>query len=429
MNSWYQPDDWYAPLEPYGETDPSEERINKRRKRFRIIGALIILAAILCGSALSFGNLIKRTAAIRSASQQEDSELPAEYPDNYKDFFSRFYTPVESRNSVISIPRSKEQVDYTLRLERKTGNAELTLQQLYAVCSESIVGIAGYQKGIVGYNWGTGVVLSPDGLILTNTHVSDQCDRAEVIFEDNVTYTASLIGADATSDIALLKIEASGLPAAVFGDSAFLSVGDSVAAIGNPLGGEFANTLTNGIISAIDRDVMHDGHKMTLLQTNTALNEGNSGGALFNMYGQVVGITNMKMISSSAASIEGIGFAIPSSTVKTVVAALLAEGEVKGRPSIGITVGEIPDEAAQRYGLPSGLYVASVTEKTDAAKQGLRVGDIILEANDTPVEKTAELNDLKNGLKVGDRITLKIWRDGKELQLSVALMDTNEVYK
>ena len=292
----------------------------------------------------------------------------------------------------------------------------------------NIVAIAGYQEDIVGYNWGTGIVLSEDGLILTNTHVIDQCDRADVIFDDDIKYTAELIGADSTSDIALLKVDASGLKAATFGDSVFLNIGDNVAAIGNPLGDSFTRTLTDGIISAIDRDVMHDGHKMTLLQTNTALNEGNSGGALFNMYGQVGGITNMKMVSASSG-IEGIGFAIPSSTVKAVISALLADGEVKGRPSIGITVGEIPEEALKKYSLPVGLYVASVSKESDAWKKGLREGDIILEAEDIPVRKTSELNDLKNKLQVGDLINLKFWRDGKELQLSIKLMDTNEVYK
>ena len=426
MNSWYDPDDWYAPLEAAGN-DSLEEKKNRQQKRIRAFVAIFILAALLFATGLSLTNLIRKTVEIRAAVQPESDELPEEYPDNYQDFFSRYYTPVETKNSVVSIPRTEEKPGFELKLERRK-EAELTLQQLYESCSPCIVAITGYEKGIVGYNWGTGVVLSEDGLILTNTHVIDQCDRAEVIFGDDVTYTASLIGADSTSDIALLKIDASGLPAASFGDSASLSVGDSVAAIGNPLGNDFTRTLTNGIISAIDRDVMHDGHKMTLLQTNTALNEGNSGGALFNMYGQVVGITNMKMISASSG-IEGIGFAIPSSTVKTVVAALLADGEVKGRPSIGITVGEIPEEAAERYGLPDGLYIASVIKETDSWKQGLREGDIILEADGTPVGKTEELNDLKNKLQVGDRITLKIWRDGKELQVGVMLMDTNEVYK
>ena len=343
------------------------------------------------------------------------------------EFFGRYYAPVETKQSVINIPRSDVHMDFELMLERPK-ETELTLQQLYANCSPSVVAIAGYQKGIVGYNWGTGIILSENGLILTNTHVIDQCDRADVIFADNVTYTAELIGADSASDIALLKIEAYDLSAASFGDSVFLVVGDSVAAIGNPLGDDFTRTLTNGIISAIDRDVLHEGHKMTLLQTNTALNEGNSGGALFNMYGQVVGITNMKMISASSG-IEGIGFAIPSSTVKTVVSSLLMDGQVKGRPSIGISVGEIPDEAAEKYCLPVGLYVASVTKDTDAWKKGLREGDIIMEADGTPVRKTSELNNIKNKLQVGDSISFKLWRNGKELRLSIVLMDTNEVYK
>ena len=426
MNSWYECDDWYAPLKQDEDAEPDDEKRVKRRKRMRIFGALFILAALICATVLSYTNMIRKAALNYSSGQTE--EYAEDYPENYQDFFSRYYQPVETKSSDVNIPRAKEGYSFTLKLEEQTEET-LTLQQLYKNCSPGIVAIAGYQKGTIGYNWGTGIVLSEDGLILTNTHVIDQCDRAEIIFDDDVSYTAALIGADSTSDIALLKIEAEGLTAAAFGNSAFLNVGDSVAAIGNPLGGEFARTLTDGIISAIDRDIMHDGHKMTLLQTNTALNEGNSGGALFNMYGQVVGITNMKMISSSSASIEGIGFAIPSSTVKTVVEALLADGEVKGRPSIGITVGEIPEEAKEEYQLPEGLYVASVIKDTDAWKQGIREGDIILKANGTAVNKTNELNDLKNKLQVGDVIELTVWRDGKELQFRVKLMDTNEVYK
>ena len=195
--------------------------------------------------------------------------------------------------------------------------------------------------GQSGYNWGTGVILSADGLILTNTHVIEGCDSAKVTLFDDREFEAKLIGADTISDIAVLKIEAAGLPAAEFGESGSLVVGDPVAAIGNPLGETFRSTLTDGIISAIERGISYKGRTMTLLQTNTALNEGNSGGALFNMYGQVVGITNMKMMSSYS-SIEGIGFAIPSATVREVVNSIVRFGEVRGRPSIGITVGAIP---------------------------------------------------------------------------------------
>ena len=149
-------------------------------------------------------------------------------------------------------------------------------------------------------------------------------------------------------------------------------MGDKVAAIGNPLGETFRMTLTDGIISAIERGISYNGHSMTLLQTNTAINEGNSGGALFNMYGQVIGVTNMKMMSSYS-SIEGIGFAIPSSTVATVVDSLVKYGEVIGRAAIGITVGPVPQNAMSYYSLPEGLYVSAVNENSDAAAKGIKL--------------------------------------------------------
>ena len=230
MNSWYDPDDWYAPLRA-DVADPGEEEKKRRQRRIRTFGALVILAALIFATGLSLSNLIRKTSEIRVAAQPENEELPEEYPDDYQDFFSRYYTPVETKTSIVSIPRSEEKLSFTLKLERRR-EAELTLQELYSSCSPSIVAIAGYQKGIVGYNWGTGVVLSEDGLILTNTHVIDQCDRAEVIFDDDVTYAASLIGADSTSDIALLKIDASGLPAASFGGARDLQDDDPGARVG-----------------------------------------------------------------------------------------------------------------------------------------------------------------------------------------------------
>ena len=280
---------------------------------------------------------------------------------------------------------------------------------------------------MTGYNWGTGVVLSSDGLVLTNTHVIGDCDSAEVVLQGEDRYDAVLVGADTISDLAVLKIEKDGLTPAEFGDSTRLSVGDKVAAIGNPLGDEFTRTLTDGIISAIDRDISYNGRNMALIQTNAALNEGNSGGALFNMHGQVVGITNMKMMSSFS-SIEGIGFAIPSSTVKKVVASLVEFGEVKGRPSIGITVGEIPDNALEHYSMPEGLYVAAVSEGSDAEKQGIRVGDVITAVDGQNVTTTGEVVAMKDAHQVGDQMTFSIWRPEGSLEISITLMDTNDIY-
>jgi serine protease Do len=326
---------------------------------------------------------------------------------------------------VINIERTELPIDFSC--ETAAAGEEISLQELYRSCAPSIVGISGFMNGKSGYNWGTGVVLSPDGLILTNTHVIADCDRAAVTLSDDSMYEAKLVGADSISDIAVLKIEASGLIPAVFGDSTVLEVGDRVAAIGNPLGEEFRLTLTDGIISAIERGMNYKGHSMNLLQTNTAINEGNSGGPLFNMYGQVIGVTNMKMMSSYS-SIEGIGFAIPSTTVQTVVASLVQYGEFRGRPAIGITVGGIPDAAKEHYELPAGLYVTAVSEGSDAEKQGILPGDIVTAVNGTPVTTTEEINAMKEDLNVGDSMDFTIWREGESFTVTVKLVDTIDIY-
>ena len=307
------------------------------------------------------------------------------------------------------------------------GEQELSLQELYAACADSIVGITAYPEDQNGYYWGTGVIADENGLIITNAHVIEGCASAEVTLYNNESYEALLVGADTVSDLALLKIDCSGLPAASFADISGLSVGDPVAAIGNPLSEEFRSTLTNGIISAIDRGMNYNGHTMSLLQTNAAINQGNSGGALFNMYGQVVGITNMKMMSYFS-SIEGIGFAIPSSTVKAVVDQLAENGEVRGRPSIGITVGAIPQEAVENYELPEGLYISAVAENSDAAAQGIREGDILTAIDGQSVSSTEEVAAIRDTKSVGDSLRFTIWREGETFEVDVLLMDTNDVY-
>ena len=315
--------------------------------------------------------------------------------------------------------------DFKVAISSNRGK-ELSLQELYDQCSKSIVAIKGYQDGVDGYYWGSGIILSEDGLILTNTHVIENCDTASVTLFDNSSYDAALVGADSTSDIAVLRIEATGLTPASFGDSAELAIGDQVAAIGNPLGETFRMTLTDGIISAIDRGISYNGHSMTLLQTNTAINEGNSGGALFNMYGQVIGVTNMKMMSSYS-SIEGIGFAIPSSTIAAVADSLMQYGEVRGRTAIGITVGAIPENVTSHYDLPTGLYVSAVEEKSDAAAKGIQQGDIITAVNGNPASATSDILTVKNTLSVGDTIAFTIWRDGETFDVDVTLVDENDL--
>ena len=437
-NDWYNGSGWYEPLHNTAETaqPDSKGRKKKNKTAARIIGAVVLVLALIVATSLIFAQRGRQQHSFgfywnsdgESKTWSSDGrDGTSKMPDSKEDFFEEFYTTTDTDSAEINIPTAKLESDFSLTLETH-GEKELTLNELYDACAPSIVAIYGYVDGQTGYYWGSGVVLSEDGLILTNTHLVDGCDSATVTLADNSEYEARLVGADTISDIALLKIDAHGLTAAHFGESGDLKVGDAVAAIGNPLSETFSRTMTNGIISAIDRGISYKGHDMTVLQTNTAINEGNSGGALFNMYGQVVGITNMKMMSYYS-SIEGIGFAIPSSTAADVVASLLKYGEVKGRPSIGITVGAIPEVAREEYGLPEGLYVSAVAENSDAARQGMKPGDVITEVNYQPVTTTDEVNAIKNTLEVGDLMIFTVWRDGETMEFEVMLMDTNTVYK
>ena len=409
--------DWYAPLEEH--TSPESER--KKRKpgkaSWRIGGAILLVVLLIAASSLIFSGSNQRTEAPYISGDG--------MPDDWNDYLDNYYQVTESKDAEIKLPRAELVPDFKVAISSDRGK-ELSLQELYDQCSKSIVAIKGYQDGVDGYYWGSGIILSEDGLILTNTHVIENCDTASVTLFDNSSYDAALVGADSTSDIAVLRIEATGLTPASFGDSAELAIGDQVAAIGNPLGETFRMTLTDGIISAIDRGISYNGHSMTLLQTNTAINEGNSGGALFNMYGQVIGVTNMKMMSSYS-SIEGIGFAIPSSTIAAVADSLMQYGEVRGRTAIGITVGAIPENVTSHYDLPTGLYVSAVEEKSDAAAKGIQQGDIITAVNGSPASATSDILTVKNTLSVGDTITFTIWRDGETFDVDVTLVDENDL--
>ena len=439
-DNWYNTDScgWYEPMHGENSTTPAPVAHKKKSgwTKTRVWGLVILILVLIVGSSLVFARHSSVSLSWNnngekgswSSDGDSDSSSVDDLPDSREDFFDSYYTSTEDDSATeINIPTVTLESDFSLELQSAEGDT-LELNELYERCAPSIVAIYGYIDGETGYYWGTGVVLSEDGLILTNTHVIDGCDSATVKLNDDSEYEAQLVGADSISDIAILKIDASGLTPAEFGESSQLAVGDKVAAIGNPLGETFRATMTDGIIPAIERGINYKGRSMTLLQTNTALNEGNSGGALFNMYGQVIGITNMKMMSSYS-SIEGIGFAIPTSTVKTVVNSLLQYGEVKGRPSIGITVGAIPEYARDKYDIPEGLYVSAVQENSDAARQGIQVGDIITAVNYQAVTTTDEVNEIKNTLEVGDLMIFTIWRDGETFDVEVALMETNDLYK
>ena len=409
--------DWYAPLEEHTSPESEKKKRKPGKASWRIGGAILLVVLLIAASSLIFSGSNQRTEAPYISGDG--------MPDDWNDYLDNYYQVTESKDAEIKLPRAELVPDFKVAISSDRGKG-LSLQELYDQCSKSIVAIKGYQDGVDGYYWGSGIILSKDGLILTNTHVIENCDTASVTLFDNSSYDAALVGADSTSDIAVLRIEATGLTPASFGDSAELAIGDKVAAIGNPLGETFRMTLTDGIISAIDRGISYNGHSMTLLQTNTAINEGNSGGALFNMYGQVIGVTNMKMMSSYS-SIEGIGFAIPSSTIAAVADSLMQYGEVRGRTAIGITVGAIPENVTSHYDLPTGLYVSAVEEKSDAAAKGIQQGDIITAVNGNPASATSDILTVKNTLSVGDTITFTIWRDGETFDVDVTLVDENDL--
>ncbi len=269
---------------------------------------------------------------------------------------------------------------------------------------------------------GSGVVLTQNGYIATNHHVIEGASVIQVLFSDGRKLAASLVGADAASDLAVLYVSASDLTPAEFGDSSVLRVGDAVAAIGDPLGLEFRGTMTNGIVSAINRDVSVNGRAMTLIQTNAALNSGNSGGPLINCYGQVIGINTMKIGAfSDSAGVEGLGFAIPSTTVKEVVEQLISQGYVSGRPSMDLEGQTLSYLDQQWYRLPAGVLVTEVSQGGAAQKAGLQVGDVLMQVDGQRILDTAALDTLLYGHDAGDALEIILYRNGQQYKTTLTL--------
>ena len=449
--------DWYAPRRAAAPAPlPPAQKPKKKHTGAKITAIVLCVLLLVVASVYAFSDSFGLNWSFRrgsggvsdrftfeipgpagqdkSESTPKDSDgasdsLPEEYDRDYKDFFSKYYSnSTTSKKETSDIARGETGAAFRIRLESAEGLEELTLRELYTRCVNSVVGIKATVQGKMGYYWGTGIVMSEDGFILTNQHIIAGTDKASVILPDGTEAPALLVGEDTQMDIAVLKIEATGLQPATFGDSSALCVGDSVVAIGNPLTDSLSGTMTNGIVSAIDRTVSASGNPMTLIQTNAALNEGNSGGPLFNMYGQVVGITNMKMVNTySDVTVEGIGFAIPSTIAKAVSDQLIAGGRYV-RPGIGITVGAIDAEDAAHYDLPDGLYISSVSERSDAAAKGVKQGDILTHVNGTPVRKTDDVLAIRDAMQIGDTMTLTIYRDGETLEIEIELFNLDDLY-
>lgn len=300
----------------------------------------------------------------------------------------------------------------------------LSLQQIYDKAIHSVVSISCSLDDSISS--GTGVILSNDGFIVTNSHVIEGANSIEVIFSDQRVLNATVIGFDAVSDLAVLHVNANDLTPAEFGDSDSIRVGDLAVAIGDPLGIELRGTMTDGIISAINRDITTGGRTMTLLQTTAALNPGNSGGPLINCYGQVIGINTMKIGNyTNSTNVEGLGFAIPSTTVKEVVDQLAHHGYVVGRPSLGIDTQEISNLYQHLYNLPEGLYITDVYDGSDAASKGISPGDVLISFDGERVTDMNTLNSLLYSHKAGDSVVIIVYRSGKSYELSLTIGQAN----
>ena len=293
-----------------------------------------------------------------------------------------------------------------------------TADSVVEISTESVV-TGSFARQYVQQGAGSGVIISQDGYILTNNHVIDGANSVKVRLRDGTEYDATIVGSDASNDIALLKVSATNLSAATFGDSSSLAVGDYVVAIGNPLG-ELGGTVTDGIISALARKVTIDDTQMTLLQTNAQVNPGNSGGGLFNANGELVGIVNAKQ---SATEVEGIAFAIPINNVLDILSDLKEYGYVTGKVDLGIEFTDITsDETAFYYGVNRiGCYVLSVSSGSNAEKAGITRGDLVTQVNDKDVSTSADINSALEKAEVGDTVTFTVNRRGTSKTISFVL--------
>ena len=416
---WYIPRqgsevvDYYVHHQPLPECvrpAPSQQAVPQKKKRrglWIFLGIMALVAVVLILAAL--------------LSPEDD---PYD-PDDSGDGDSGASIVDIFRDERTTIPRV-DSYDPTLKLTVTTEHGEeLTAQEVYAKVNPATVLVVADQ-GDDSASVGTGIILTADGYVITNAHVISGGSSCWVALDTGRDYDAQLVGYDTDEDIAVLKlVDAQDLPTAEFGDSDMTMVGDQVYAIGNPLGIELRCTLTDGIISAINRDVeLEGGRTLTVLQTTAALNNGNSGGPLINRYGQVIGINTLKMSGTGdpeEATVEGLGFALPISSAAFVVNDILANGEFHGTPTIGISVVTMTDENGDH-----AVVVQEVTAGYSAEEGGVQPGDVIAVVNGQPISTTADLLAIRREHVIGDTLTLTILRDGQTFDVDVGLRSSKK---
>lgn len=388
MDNDYRNDNIYEGEPVYGGGEPSPQRGSGNKKRTVFIAVGLVLAMLMG----FLGSVIGNAVMGNGHSTVYEGKRPSSVIDTAQVDTSKIMTPAE----------------------------------VYAANVNSTVGITtsvttnfwGFQTTSAAS--GSGFILTADGYILTNFHVIQSSSSISVTLYDGTRYDAEVVGYDESNDIAVLKIDASDLSPVVLGDSDNLNVGDDVIAIGNPLG-ELTFSLTAGAVSALDREItLSSGVMMNLIQTDCAINSGNSGGALFNLYGEVIGITNAKYSSSGTeASIDNIGFAIPVNHIRSIVDSIIEKGYIS-KPYIGVSVTNV-DESAMNYGLPAGAAIQSVVEGSPAEKAGIKENDIITAINGKEISGSSELSEAIGSCAVGDKLSLTVYRQGETLSIDVTV--------
>ena len=395
------------------------------KNRNGLLALLLILVIFLCGIIALLGILNVKLFAQLSQEQQKDISLAImDETDPTPDTTTPMVTEPPATIAAEAAPSDSSIALHTSpqSVENIPQEGGLSLQEIYAKNIPSVVSITVSSRS--SRSTGTGVVLTQDGYIATNAHVVSGGTQITVQLTDDRVFQAELIGTDEVTDLAVLRIEAMELTPAEFGDSTSLRVGDAVCAIGDPLGVEFRGTYTNGIVSAINRDMDVDGRTMTLIQTNAALNSGNSGGPLINCYGQVIGINTMKIGTfTDKAGVEGLGFAIPSATVKEIVDQLILQGYVSGRPTLGLTGETLSTFDQYYYRFPAGMLITHVEQGSYAHYYGIEPGDILMAINDTAITSMDEMNALLWNHAVGDVVTVYIYRDGRQASVELTLTE------
>ena len=377
-------------LDPFYEEALKKQRKNSTGKFLKSLAVFALFVAFTV--TVSFGSVYIYTEHFAPASQSNNST-----------------TQNTSQNTVTYLPTSTSD--------------SLTTPQIYEKTINSVVAIStylnqgGYQQAI---GTGTGIIMSEDGYIITNAHVIEDGNQIMVTLNDGTEYQAQVVGSDSKVDIAVIKVEATGLTAGNFGDSDSLVHGEPAIVIGNPLGMDFAGTITDGIISSTSREVKIDNYIMNLLQTNAAVNPGNSGGPLINCRGEIVGVVSAKI---SVDDVEGIGFAIPINTALNVANDFIEYGYVKNRPMLGISVEVVPEQYAQFYGSQPGLKVVSVQDGSAADLAGIMPGDRIISFNGTEISTSAELDYEKDKYNIGDTVKITVLRENQEITLNLTLME------